>query len=99
MSSNGTRADLQPLARAISVDQAEAAARRRHQIVLNDLLYWAMRHLESPGDEKASAELARAIERGIASTDQVPDAVGFWVDAYAARHASSLVTHNGAGKH
>lgn len=98
-----TSAELHSLARAIALDQAYAGGGVALTTVVNDIIYWADRLQEDPGEESNRAGLRAAIEAAQRLATDTPDSVAFWFDVHAERevgrslgdrHASA----NGTGR-
>ena len=98
-----TSAELHSLARAIALDQAYAGGGVTLTTVVNDIIYWADRLQEDPGDESNRAGLRVAIDGAKRLARDTPDAVAFWFDAHAEREvkrsfADRHPSANGAGR-
>lgn len=80
-----TSAELHSLARAIALDQAYAGGGVTLTTIVNDIIYWADRLQENPGDASARAGLRAAIEGAQKLARDTPESVAFWFDAHAER--------------
>lgn len=93
-----TSAELHSLARAIALDQAYAGGGVTLTTVVNEIIYWADRLQEVPGDESVRAGLRAAIDGAQKLARETPESVAFWFDAHAEREVrrSSADQHTGA---
>ena len=98
-----TSGEMHSLARAIALDQAFAGGGVALTTVVNDIIYWADRLQENPGDEDVRAQLRLAIEGARKLAIDTPESVAFWFDAHAEREvrrsfADRHQSANGTGR-
>jgi hypothetical protein len=87
-----TSAEVHALARAIGLDQAYAGGGVALTTVINDIIYWADRLLDEPGDELA-------IDGARRLATETPESVAFWFDRHADREVRRAVARaNGSGR-